>query len=246
LLQGKVRAASGELMRLSRRDNSPLVLRLPLRVSGTSPDQFVRVDRAEFSFIDDNGNLLYHGTNPAREPVPLVAVGADSASGLIYQLVAVPLAIYEKARKQEVRLRVDYSLTLMTLVAQHQIETLDGELRAPDVGLCRSKAYANDIQVRCQKLGSAPVCYGATLYGADGVHNPEVLECSTDYRPYIPSAISILTFSGIELPFRDPTESAYFLFDGSKLRGSYAVLRSYRAQRHFRLSVKAVPLRLGE
>jgi hypothetical protein len=246
LLQGKVGAAIGDLKRVSQPENAPVVLRLPLHVSGTSPDQLLQADRAEFSFIDDSGKLLYRGANSAREPVPLVPAGADTASALIYQLVEVPAAIYEEARKRPVRLRVDYYLTLLRLVAQHQIEAVDGELRAPELGLCRSKAYANDIRIRCQKIGSAPVCYSAALYGPGGVHDPEVLECSTDYRPYIPSATSILTFSGIELPVRDPAGSARYLFDGSNLRGSYTVLKSYGVQSHFRLSTKAIVLHLRE
>jgi hypothetical protein len=246
LLQGKISAAIGELKRATVPDNAPVVVRLPLHVSGTLPGQFLQADRAEFSFVDAHGNLLYRATNSAREPVPLIPVGGNAASGSIYQLVEVPPAIYEVARRHEVRLSVDYSLTLMTIVAEHQIETPDGEVREPDVGLCRSKAYANGIRVRCQKIGTAPVCYAATLYGPGGAQNSEVLECATDYRPYIPSATSILTSSGIELPFRDQTGSAQYSFDPSRLRGSHAVLKSYRAQRHFRLSVKAVPLRFSE
>ncbi len=248
LLHGNVGGAVENLKRFTHPEDVPVLLSVPLQVSGTSADQFLLADRAKFSLVDDRGAALYRGTNASRGSVPLIRDPADAAvgPGSILQTVEIPDAAYRRARTRSVRLNAAYSLTLMTLVAEHKMSALDGEVRTPELGLCRSKADPHGIRVRCQQIGRGPVCYSATLYGPDGRHNPDGLECSGDFRPYLPSATDILALLGVDLPTRDPTGLAHYAVDVSDLPQSYILLKAYAPRAHFVRTLSGFPVHLSE
>lgn len=240
LLHGNVGGVMENLKQFRHPDDMPVVLSLPLRVTGTTRDQFLVSDRAEFSLIDPRGRVLYRGTNTARGAKPLLEESGDSAvaPGVIQLPVEIPVPVYRHVWTHAARLGVDFSLTLMVPAAQYRLSALDGELRASELGVCRSKADRNGIRVRCQQIGRGPICYSATLYGPDGRHNPDELRCSADYRPYIPSPTDILDFSGVDLPTRDPSGLAHYAVDVSDLPRSHILLKVYVPRVHLRRSLE--------
>jgi hypothetical protein len=112
-------------------------------------------------------------------------------------------------------------------------------LRSPEIGFCRSDADSTASSLRCRQIGHAPNCYAATLYGPDGRHNPQVLSCGSDYRPFIPAAVQIISFIGVDMPIRDAYGVAHYDVDGSQIQDSYFFFKVYETGAHFQRRVAA-------
>jgi hypothetical protein len=209
------------------------MLNVPLRISGLTHDEFLVVDRAEFSLVDAHGEVLYRGTE--RNGAPLMPDPAQP--GVVRQTFEIPGALYKRIGSRAAGLVVDYSLTVRVAVAEHKIRAAYGEVRSPEIGVCQSGADQNGVSIRCKQIGRAPNCYAATLYGPNGGHNPQVYACGSDYRPFLPSPANIVSFVGIDLSIRDAYGMAHYEVDGSDLSHSYVTLRVYEAGEHFRRSV---------
>jgi hypothetical protein len=103
-----------------------------------------------------------------------------------------------------------------------------------DLGLFWTMSHAGGIRLRCKRLGHAPFCFSVTLYGPDGRHDPEVLECSADYRPFIPLLTSILTPDGVDLTTRDPLGILEYPVASADIPQSYLAIKVYGVRDHFR------------
>jgi len=232
LLQGDVDAAV-EIQRSLGTHAAPVTLTVPLEIKGLIHDEFVVVDRAYFEILDARGATLYRGSRVERKSAPF----NTDASGAALQTFEVPAAAYQKIRAQAVSVVVDYSLTVRAVVAQHRLRATGGELRSPEIGVCRSDADSSASYVRCRQIGRAPNCYASTLYGPDGRHNPEVRACGSDYRPFIPAPMNIISFAGVEMPIRDSYGVAHYDVDGSQIQDSYIVMKVYETGEHFQRRV---------
>ncbi|HEY2399946.1 MAG TPA: hypothetical protein VGI23_06295, partial [Steroidobacteraceae bacterium] len=232
LLEGDVDAAV-EIQRSLRTHTAPVTLTVPLEIKGLIHDEFVVVDRAYFEILDARGATLYRGSRAERKSAPF----NTDASGTALQTFEVPAAAYQKIRAQAVSVVVDYSLTVRAVVAQHRLPATGGELRSPEIGVCRSDADSSASYVRCRQIGRAPNCYASTLYGPDGRHNPEVRACGSDYRPFIPAPMNIISFAGVEMPIRDSYGVAHYDVDGSQIQDSYIVMKVYETGEHFQRRV---------
>ena len=235
LLRGNVGAAVLSLKRVGRAHDVPVMLNVPLRITGLAHDEFLVIDHAEFSVVDARGEILYRGAGTERKAVPLIPDPAEP--DVVRQKFAIPGALYKRISPRAVGLVVDYSLTLRALVAEHKIRAAEGEIRSPEVGVCQSGADPSAAYIRCKQIGRAPNCYAAILYGPDGRHNQQVYSCASDYRPFIPSPTNIVSFLGIDLPIRDAYGIAHYEVDGSDLPHSYITLKVYESGRHFRRTV---------
>jgi len=233
LLQGDVDAAVEIQRSSSRNRTAPVTLTVPLQIKGTSHDEFLVVDRADFAVLDAKGQTLYRGRRAERKSVPL----NTDASGTAIQTFEMPAADFQQIRERAVSLVVDYSLTVRAVVAQHRMRATGGELRSAEIGICRSDADASASIVRCRQIGRAPNCYTSTLYAPDGRHNPEVRNCGSDYRPFIPSPMNIISFAGMEMPIRDSYGVAHYDVDGSQIQDSYIVMKVYETGEHFQRRV---------
>jgi len=233
LLQGDVDAAVEIQQSSGRNRTAPVTLTFPLQVKGTNHDEFIAVDRAAFAVLDAAGRTLYRGRRAERKSVPLNI----DATGTAIQAFEMPSADYQRIRARAVSLVVDYSLTVRAVVAQHKMRATGDELRSPEIGICRSDADASASIVRCRQIGRAPNCYTATLYAPDGRHNPQVRNCGSDYRPFIPSPLNIISFAGMEMPIRDSYGVAHYDVDGSQIQDSYIVMKVYETGEHFQRRV---------
>jgi len=233
LLQGDVDAAVEIERSLGKSRAAPVTLTVPLEIKGLIHDEFVVVDRAYFEILDAKGATLYRGSRAERKSAQL----NTDANGVALQTYEVPAADYQKIRTKAVSVVVDYSLTVRAVVAQHKMPATGGDLRSPEIGVCRSDADSSASYVRCRQIGRAPNCFAATLYGPDGRHNPEVRVCGSDYRPFIPSPMNIISFAGVEMPIRDSYGVAHYDMDGSQIQDSYIVMKVYETGEHFQRRV---------
>ncbi len=213
----------------------PVVLSLPLRVTGLAQDEFLVVDHAEYSLLDAAGAVLYSESSPERRSIPLIP--EPGSPDFLGQTFEIPHAVYERIAGRAARLSVEFSLTVRAMVSQHRMPGAGGEIFSPEIGRCRSKADRSASIVRCRQIGHAPNCQSAILYGPDGRHNPPVYACSSDYRPFIPTLSNIIYMTGVDLPISDPYGVAHYEVDSSSVSGSTIVLKVYETGAHFRRTV---------
>jgi len=220
--------------------NTGGVVTVPLKISGVAEDEFLMADRARFTIKTDAGKILYRGTNSYRGSAPLTADRgeADSGVGTVLASMELPRSIYSHLPAAQVQLGIDYSLTVMGRTAEFKLRAVDGEVRSPALGVCQSRSSTNVVLLRCKQIGQAPVCYRATLIVPEGRHNPEVLECSADYRPYIPPPANMIAFSGLQLPTADSAGLAHYPVDPSSVNEAYIRLEVYQPRAHFQRQIQ--------
>jgi len=242
LLHGRVDQAVEYWRRRVRPANAPVAIDLPVRTSGASADQLLLADRIEIHWFGDDGHLLYRGDNAGALAALLTPhpSGSNLSPEVTFLTVDIPGRVYRKLAETAVRLELDYSLTLMKVVAQHKLSAFDGELRSTDIGVCATLVDRSAVYLRCKTIDQAPFCYSATLYGSDGRHNPEVLKCSPDYRRHFPAFMDVLGFYGIDMPLRDRNGVVNYAIDATTLGTAYVLLKIYGECDHFKRTV-AVP-----
>jgi hypothetical protein len=247
LLQGRPDQALEYWRRRGGPTEAPASVELPVRAAGVSPDELLLVDRLEVKLFADDDRLLYRRANADVPPMLLAAQPGSptDASGFTNLAVDIPGNVSRKLGSRATRLRMDYSLTLMKAVAQYKMPASDGLLRAAEIGLCSSQFDQDSIAVRCSKMGRSLFCYSATLFAPDGRHNPEIVRCVPDYRPYLPPVINILNFFGIDLPVRDPYGLAHYPVDPAELASSYILVKIYAERDHFKRTLAVSPFRLS-
>ena len=237
LLQGDVDEAVQNLKGIRAPRNARAIVSVPLQVTGVTDDELLVVDRAELAVTDAQDAVLYRTAGSERKSVPLSLEGSQPSVAL--QKFELPGPVYARIKSRAARLRIDYSLTVRAVVAQHKLAAAGGEFRAPEIGWCQSEAGPKAASVRCRQIGRVANCYSASLYGPQGQHNPEVRYCESDYRPFIPSPLNIFSFASIDLPIRDAYGQAHYAVDGSDIAESYIILRVYEIGQHFRRTVIA-------
>jgi hypothetical protein len=197
------------------------------------------VDRAEARVLGDAGRTLSRITLYQEPPDFFFpnAVEAGEPPGMLHQPVRLPAEDIGKSAAPNPQLQLTYWLTLMKVVEAHRLPALAGELRSASVGVCRSQLDEDDITVRCRQIGAAPFCFSATLFAADGTHNPEVRQCVPDYRPYMPAYTYMLSYFGLSLPVRDRSGAAHYAVDVSSLPQAYVVFKVYGEADHVQRSL---------
>jgi hypothetical protein len=242
LLEGNADPAVDYLARRTRHD-APVALELPVVIDGVAADELLLVDRSEVRLIGGAGRLLYSGANIDESSDSLFAAADGPAA---HPIVRIPRNVFSKTATQSVALRMEYSLTLVKVAAQHKIAALDGELRSSDMGLCGTRLQQNALALRCIRVGRTPFCYSATLYGPDGTHNPEVLKCRPDYRPYVPTLFNVLNYAGLDLPVHDRYGLARYAVETSELSRAYVLLKVYAVRGHFTRTLNVSHISIGK
>lgn len=206
---------------------------LPLRVTGLSPDQLLFVNRSQLELQDRRGRTLYR--QPDRGTLALLASEATLGRPVTaVQSLHIPSALYTALATRTVRLQLRQWLTLMSVRARLSLPARDGEGRSDYAARCASRLSADSTQisVRCNRLGAAPVCVSATLYGPAMDHNPTVLQCVPDYRPYMP-VTDIFSVFAVDVPIRDRTGSVHYAVGPAQLDRAVLRLSFYEARAHF-------------
>jgi hypothetical protein len=227
------------LRRRVRPQDAMAALELPVRAAGRAEDELLLADRTEIRLFGEQEGLLYRGDNAGALAFLLAPYpgGPEAPLGTMHQIMAIPGSTLRKAPR-EVRVRLDYSLTLMKLSAMHTLAALDGELQTDDVGRCATASDRNAVYLRCKTLAQAPFCYSATLIGPGERRNPEVLKCTPDYRRHMPAFRDVLGFYGVDMPLQDRSGRVYPL-NASDVGASYVLFRIYKERAHFRRALEA-------
>jgi hypothetical protein len=235
LLHGDVDSAVLNFATGSQRP--PVVLAVPLRVSGLANDEFLVVDHAVYALLDADGRVLYSDASPERHSLPLIP--APGKPDLLAETFEVPAPAYARLAGRAAGVRVQLWLTVRAMVSEHRIRAVNGEVDSPEIGHCRSRSDRLASTVRCRHIGRVPNCLSAILYGPDGTRNPPVYACNSDYRPFIPPVTNIVQMSGIDLPISDPYAVAHYEVDSSNVADAEIAFKVYQFGAHFTRTVLA-------
>src|SRR6202007_1805537 len=134
-LQGDVDTAIENLKSTRAPREAPVALQVPLRITGTTHDEMLVADRADFVIVDAQGRVLYEGSALERHSVALLPDPAEPSVAL--QKFEIPGGVSRRIAPQSASLIVDYSLTVRAVVAQHRIPVADAEVRSPEIGVCQ-------------------------------------------------------------------------------------------------------------
>jgi hypothetical protein len=241
LLHGDVGRAGEYLRRRAVPGRTLATLDLSLRVTGTSPGEVLLLDRTEARFFSGEGRLLYRGLNPGGSAGVIFGYRTDPAAApeLVHQKVDVP---GRTSLQHPARLQLDYSLTRVQVVAEQRLRGLGRAFRSADGGLCAAKLDQDEVFVRCKSVEQSPFCFSATVYAADGRHNPEILKCTPDYRRNMPPPTEILHYYGIDLPVHDRFGLAHYAVGPADLQDATVLLKFYGQPLHFKRTLVVSPL----
>jgi hypothetical protein len=233
LMRGRLDQAAQNLRRGSRPDRAAVTADAAIRVGGVSTDELLLADRADFALLGGDGKSLYRGNTAGSLATLLTAYPGRSAdwSGVGYQSIDVPDKTFRALNSASI-LQMRLSLTLLRTAVEYKLPALDGELRTAELGRCATEADKNAVYLRCTTIADAPFCYSATLVAADGRHNPEVLKCTPDYRPGLPTFLNALNAYGVDLPLQDHSGTV-FEIGRAQLEESYVRIKLYRVRSHF-------------
>ena len=241
LLRGDVDEAANYLQQRVGARQAAVIVDVPLQIRGVASDELLLFDRSEADFTDGRGRSLYHGAHVAEWLGPVVPAveGSDGTPAVVHQKLSVPSGAFPRSTQGGLRLELKYSVTLMHSIAQYPLAALSGVVRTKEAGICATQADRDGIRLRCKKLTLAPFCYSATVYAADGTHNPEVFNCGPDYRPYLPAMTNALSFFGLSIPTRDPAGQVSYTVGAAELEQAHVVLKVYAVRTHFTQALAA-------
>lgn len=217
---------------------------IPLRITGLPARSILFADRYEARAIGPDGAAIDLGTK--------TDLGYRSAEGQrIYYPLQIRADVFGKIKDKPVRLEVDYSLSLLKASASASIPALNGEVRVPELGWCKTQVNeaGTMVEVHCLRPGDPPTCGTAILENAStGKSNPEASQCEPDYTPYFGRYVpdTAITRFGVRLPFRDASGLAHYPVDGPQLGMSNIELTLYKAEAHFNLRLVIPNIRLSD
>ncbi len=225
---------------------------MPLRVAGVVPDAIVMSDRAFIRLVGRDGTTLFRGRTTINigygDDFPVRTVSGGELR--LYQRITLPARIFTMVRSQVIRAEIDYSFTLFRLAAANTVAALNGDVRFPAFGRCRTAVDADgdDIELGCSKTGSAPPCVTVALENPrNGRRNPPTPYCEPNYAPLSPHIYpDAISHFGAEIKFRDLEQLAKYPVDGSQLADARVILKSYEPAAHFTRHLVILAIRLGD
>jgi hypothetical protein len=235
-------------------------LLLPLRFSALPSNTVVLMDLAEVRITALDGTTLYRnktnisvdGLGSMRDAQFNVPAGAtDGSAQVIYQRIYLLPAVFGRLVNRQVRMSIDYSLTLFAKSDTLAVPATGARETLPGLGRCATSidAEGDDIVIGCLSTTRQASCYSVYLeHPATGLRNPETHGCLPDYSPpwvnqFWPDAIYRV---GGEVQFFDRSGMVHFPVDGSKLAGAKLMLTTYEPSEHFTRHVDTPVVRLSD
>jgi hypothetical protein len=235
-------------------------LLLPLRFSDLPANALVHLDRADVRFTGLDGTLLYQsksnisvdGLGSMRDAQFNVPAGLqDDSAQVVYQRIYLPAAVYGNLINHQVRMSIDYSLTLFGVSHTFAVPATGARETLPGLGRCATgiDAEGDDIILGCLSTSRQPSCYSVHLESpATGLRNPDIHGCLPDYSPpwmgqFWPDAIH--RRAG-ELQFFDRSGMVRFPVDGSKLADAKLMITTYEPSEHFIRHIDTPVVRLAD
>ena len=244
LLSGNTDAAATYLRRRTSAEAAPVTFEVPVHITGIPSDAILIVDRSEIRLLADDGRVLYDATNPTDSAGLTIAHGSEAS----HQTIELPAGLYRDWSQRPTRLEIAYWLTLFKRSATYTMAATSGDLRAPELGRCRSqlKSDVSEFNFRCRQQGLGPACYVVTLVAPDGKRDPDSPDCSPNYRPFAALWTSPLTYFGIDVQVHDATGFVQFPIAPSEFAESHLLVTTYRARGHLARSLATPVLRLAD
>ena len=164
---GKFRDPSGISLEGSDRrshlfnDENTVTLHVPMRIEGLPEDGALNADRSEVRLTDSDHKRYDLGLG---DPL-LVRKNASPNYAPVYHSLTVRRDLYERIRRQPVRLEINYSLTLLRLAASETLPAIGAHRELALVGHCASMVDETEtlVEVHCLKPGNLPSCLTASL-----------------------------------------------------------------------------------
>jgi hypothetical protein len=220
---------------------------LPLRVSGLPPESLLINNRTYIRIIGRDGAVLFRGVttgdpmithDPGFGPFHIddfpvrTTIGGDVRT---HQLITLPAKIYELGRGQQVRIDLDYSLTIFRTETADTIAALSGDKRTANLGWCKTRLGDDSVEIGCIKPGDPPTCATFVLENPiSGKRNPASNPCLPDYTPYTGHFYSdAMSTIRVGLKFRDPQGVAKYPVDSLQLASAQVSMKIYKPIAHF-------------
>ncbi|HEY4342328.1 MAG TPA: hypothetical protein VGM97_20485 [Steroidobacteraceae bacterium] len=234
-------------------------LHLPLRVGGMPEDSSVLMDYAYIRINGLDGATLYAGQVHRQFDGRTMFDGrfevrAGRADGPIHsaeQSILLPSDVYARLANRQVRMAIDYSLTLFGPAATYSLPTSSARTLIPGLGRCRTgiDPEGDDVSIGCLSTARLPSCLSVYLeHPATGLKNPERHSCDRDYAPgliakFWPDAIDRV---GGEVPFYDFSGLVRYPVEGSKVATARLIIKTYAVLDHFSRQVATPIVRLAD
>jgi hypothetical protein len=235
-------------------------LHVPLRFTNLPADSSVVLDWAEVRITGLDGTMLYHGRSSISvdgqgsvfdAQFEVRAGRADGPVHSIDQRIYLPAVVYSRLADRQVRLAIDYSLTLFRSAGTYSVPAVGARESLPGLGRCATAidAEGDDIVIGCISTALQPSCFTGFLeQPATGLHNPEAHFCIPRYAPAVlgnfwPDALSR---TGGEFRFFDRSGMVRFPVDGSKLAGARLNLTAFVPRDHFTRHIDTPVVRLAD
>jgi len=234
------------------------LVNLPIRADGVPAGEVLFLDRVAIRLIAD-GAVVYRESDAEfsydvsaflNSRTKLRQNGVDGATLRGYQAILLPVAVMNRLRGRDVRLEVDYSLSLFRPDTTGTVAALDGSAHLDRIGWCRTGIDddGDGVELRCMQAGRDPICLSAVLENpATRQRDPEFFACAPNYSP-IPLHFMPDTFGRffVELKFTEAGNAGKYPVGESQLGSARADLVSYQPAAHFTRHVVIPNIRLGD
>jgi hypothetical protein len=234
-------------------------LYVPLRFSDLPEDSSVFMDRADIRIVSLDGTILYAGKSTfgfdGRSMFDgRFEVRAGRGQGRFHsvdQRILLPGAVYARLADRQVRLAIDYSLTLFGPAGTYSLPSRSARQPLPGLGLCRTgiDSEGDDVSIGCLSTTRQPSCLTVYLeLPGTALKNPESHYCNPNYTPeliakFFPDGIHR---AGGEIRFFDLSGMVHYPVDGSKVAAARLIVKTYDARDHFTRHIDTPVVRLSD
>ena len=221
-------SSSSERRYQLRQEAEGTTISLPLGISGMPTGMVLWADRVAVRLVDASGRVVFQGAGDELE------VRATPGRAQVDQTVLIRPDIYDLYRDRDLRVEIDYELTLLGPEHAIGVPAAQGEAVPSSDTKCgtRLPRNASSIEFRCQTVNRVPSCFTAALeHESSGDRNREFLVCRPDYMPFRQGP-ELFRRYGIDVPFA-AGEQAEDPVGAADLDEAQVRFETYEARAHF-------------
>lgn len=189
-----------------------VAINLPLRFAEVPPGVRVRIDRAVVRLVRGDDTVVYEGLGQ-------VSSWPHDPARKFTLVLEIPDKVYSRVADTQVRMELEYYLTLLRGRVVSPTLPLDDARRLPGFGWCATRVDAKMIEAGCRQIGALPFCVSM----AAG-HGPETFVCELNYEP-VPLRFSVDPIDHVEASLPMPVEE--------DLQTAQVTVRVYEPVDHF-------------
>ncbi len=254
-----VAARAAEMARIGRQMGS---IRLPVSLSGLASGNILIADRAAVRIVSMSGKVLYEGAGACTRGGS--GVGSSCMDNTLYMLAGategsdtpseqrlyLPISLYERIKKDPVRVEIMYALTRLVPQPSQAIAAIGGQQSLPEMGSCATRMDddADEIQLGCLTNVDVPFCANVVLEDPQtNKRNPAFHLCRPNYGPVHREGFEdAVTHSSLSIPFLDRSGLAHYPVGSAAVARARIILTVYDPVAHFRTTVAIPDIRLAD